>query len=131
MQHAHVNIFYGPLIQPLRELEVLFLGHKQLVVVLRLARLRLLQLGTGCKIGLRLACGCGEKNRPTSDKYRKTGDRCTVVVAQEEPEKSVETKPVEDVPGERGDPSYIHVRRVNTALEHLLEAKSKWEGKFD
>ena len=47
----------------------------------------------------------------------------TVVVAQEETEESVETEPVEDVPGERGDPSHIHIWRVDTALVHLLNAE--------
>jgi hypothetical protein len=52
----------------------------------------------------------------------------TVVVAQEETEESVETEPVEDVPGERGYPSDIHIWRVDTALGHLLEAEGEGRG---
>jgi hypothetical protein len=55
----------------------------------------------------------------------------TIVVTQEETEESIETEPVEDVPGERGDPSDVHIWRVDTALEHLLEAEGEGKGEFD
>ena len=61
-------------------------------------------------------------------KERGTG---TVVIAQEEAEEPVETEPVEDVPGERGDPSDVHVGSVNAALQHLLEAEREGEREFD
>jgi len=51
-----ISSIYRPLVQPLRELEVLFLGRKQLVVVLRLARLR---AGAAVRDALDARSGCG------------------------------------------------------------------------
>jgi hypothetical protein len=72
------------------------------------------------------ACQLGDRGKEGGD-----GKFDTVVVAQEETEEPVETEPVEDVPGKRGDPSDVHVRRVDTALEHLLEAEGEGEREFD
>jgi hypothetical protein len=104
------------------------------VVVLWLAWLGLL-LRTGCKVGLWLTCGCGTTKigrcicQLDPEGARGQGD--TVVVAQEETKESIKTEPVEDVPGERGDPSDVHVGRVDTTLEHLLKAEGEGKGQFD
>ena len=50
------------------------------------------------------------------------------LVPLEETEESIETDPVEDVPGKRRYPSYINIWHADTALEHLLEAEGEGEG---
>ena len=56
-------------------------------------------------------------------------NRRTVFPTEDEPVEPVQAEEVEEVPGERGHPADVHVRCLDPALEHALEAERerKWE----
>lgn len=92
--------------------QVLFHVNKELVEILRLARL--LGGDAHCTHCLHVAHAVGR-----------------VLAAQYEREHTTEAKQVQKVPGQRGDPADIHIRRHNPGLQHRLEASTKREGKAD
>jgi len=55
----------------------------------------------------------------------------TVVWSEDEFEEAIETEEVEEVPGEGGYPSDVHLRGFNSSLEHGFESKSHREWQFD
>ena len=55
----------------------------------------------------------------------------TVVIPKDEPVQAVEAEEVEEVPREGGHPADVHVRCLDSALEHALESKCEREGKLD
>lgn len=52
----------------------------------------------------------------------------TVLLAEDEAVDRVETEEAEEVPGDGGDPADVQIARLDSALEHALEAKSEGEG---
>ena len=51
----------------------------------------------------------------------------TVIVSENEDEDGLQPEEIEEVPGERGDPSDVEVAGCDAGLEHGFEADCEWE----